>query len=288
MKEKLLMICSMLIFGSIGLFVRFIPLTSGQVALWRGATGCLFLCSIVLCMRTKPNIVQLKKNFVPLLISGASLGINWIFLFQAYRYTTISNATLSYYFAPVIVMLLSPILLKEKLGLKQVVSIVMAMSGMLCMVGINHTGIVGIGYGLLAASFYAAVMISNKFIHEIPGRELTVIQLGIATIVMMPYVLFVDGFSILGLSVKAIILLVIVGIVHTGVAYLLYFTALKGLKAQTAAVFSYIDPLSAIVLSCICLGEHLGWATALGGILIIGAALMQEVKFFFPKRKGNG
>jgi drug/metabolite transporter (DMT)-like permease len=218
-----------------------------------------------------------------LLISGAAIGFNWIFLFQAYKYTTVSNATLSYYFAPIFVMILAPFVLKEKLTAGKVSCIIMAMVGLFLVVNIgggddggsyNHP--LGILYGLLAAAFYASIIFMNKFIKNLSGFETTLIQLITAAIVLFPYVLMKGDLSFSGIKSSTIVLILIVGIVHTGIAYFLYFTSFKELKGQTIAVLSYIDPISAVVFAAIFLRESMSPIQIIGGILILGSTFISE------------
>ncbi len=291
-KYKLGLIIAMLIWGSIGIFVRYIDFTSSQIALARAVIGSIFL--LVFSMVSKDNLSKekIKSNLLVLIFCGICLGFNWIFLFEAYNYTTISISTICYYLAPIIVMFLSPFLLKEKLTPVKVSCIVAAMIGMLCIVGIDKSSvggnnIVGILYGLGAACFYAGVVILNKFLKDISGRDSSVVQLLVAAIFLLPYVFFTDKISLSGISNQSIILLLVVGIVHTGIAYLIYFTVIQKLESQTVAIYSYVDPISAIVMSAIILSENMSLLQILGGILILGATLISEVYSNKIKLEGN-
>lgn len=280
MKYKLYFICSMIIFGSIGLIVRGIPLSSPEIAMVRGVIGSTFLIITAIILKKRPSFMAIKKNLLYLIISGAALGVNWILLFEAYRYTSITNATLSYYFAPVIVVLLSPILLREKLTLKKLLCVLVAMAGMFLLVwtgasgSINDGNLKGIGFGLAAALFYALVVIMNKLTKDIEGLETTIIQLTLASLILIPYV-FSKGTITWGmLEGNAILLLLLVGLLNTGVAYLLYFSSVQKLESQTVAILSYIDPVSAVIMSAIFIGEKIGTPQILGGILILGSAFI--------------
>ena len=123
MKAKLEIIGSMAAFGTIGAFVRHIPLPSGELALYRAliAAGAIFLWQ--LCSGQGTGIKDAKAELHLLILSGAAIGINWILFFEAYRYTTVAMATLSYYFAPVIVTVASPFLFNVKLTAHQKKSI---------------------------------------------------------------------------------------------------------------------------------------------------------------------
>ena len=281
-KYKIGLITAMLIWGSIGIFVKYIDFTSTEIAIARAIVGSIFL--IVFSIVSKENLSKekIKSNLLVLICCGICLCFNWIFLFQAYHYTTISTATICYYLAPIIVMFISPFILKEKLTFIKVSCIIAAMIGMLCIVGIDKNSIgtnniIGILYGLSAACFYAGVVILNKFLKDISGRDSSIVQLSVAAIFLLPYVIFTEKINLVGISSRSIILLLIVGIVHTGIAYLLYFTVIQKLESQTVAIYSYIDPISAIIMSSIILNENMTLLQVAGGILILGSTFISEV-----------
>lgn len=280
MNAKLRNITAMLIFGTIGLFVKNIELSSSEIALTRGFIGGVTLILATIFFKKKISFEAIKNNLYLLIFSGLAVGLNWIFLFQGYKYTSISNATLSYYFAPVFVTILAPFILKEKLTLSKFLCVLMALVGMFCIVGVDGinggSDLIGIVYGLLAAGFYASVILMNKFLKGIDSIEITVIQLISATITLLPYVLYVEGLGILSVSSVSIPYILILGIVHTGIAYLLYFSSLQGLKGQTIAVLSYIDPVFAIIISAVILKEQLGVLQIIGGVLILGSSFLSE------------
>lgn len=274
---------AMLIFGSIGVFRRYIPLSSAWMACVRGVIGTLFLVGIVMLSKKRVDQKAVRKNLLPLLISGAAIGVNWILLFEAYRYTTVAVATLCYYMAPVLVILLAPVLLKEKMTVKKSVCAAVAVLGMLFVSGIFEGGATaggsgsGILFGLGAAMFYATAMLTNKFLKDISAYDKTIVQLGTAAVVVAPYALLTGGmqeFSVL--TMPQILLLLAVGIVHTGVAYWLYFGSMDSLSGQTVAVYSYIDPAFAVVLSVLVLKEETGVLGIVGAILILGSTLFSE------------
>ena len=279
-KYKILFISAMLIFGSIGLISRNIALSSGQIALIRGGIGSIFLLLAGRVLKEKLSWKAIKPNLLLLVLSGAGIGFNWILMFQAYRYTSIANATLSYYLAPVFVVLLSPLLLKERLTAVKTGCILGALCGMFLIMGAgtgegsNHAA--GIGYGIGAAVLYAGVIILNKFVKGLSGLITTLIQISSATLILFLYLLITGEVRVAGIDLRSAVLLLILGLFHTGLAFLMYFTGMKKLKGQTAAVLSYIDPISAILMSGIFLGEGLTLSQILGGILILGATLLSE------------
>lgn len=283
MNVKIRMITTMLIFGSVGIFVRNIHMPSSVLAMVRGIIGTLFLLLVCLIMRKKLSLKAIKKNLKFLLFSGTAIGIHWICLFEAYQYTTIAIATLCYYLAPVFVILASPLLLKEKLTPAKIGCVLLSLFGMVLVVGIFGTdnqsdnGIKGIILGLIAAFLYASVIILNKYLREIESVETTVSQLGVAALVLLPYVLVTVDIQTLTFDKKTIFLLLFVGIVNTGFAYVLYFSSLSELSGQTAAIFSYIDPVTAILLSAILLHECMSVLQIVGALFILGATLISEI-----------
>lgn len=290
MKSKIQFILSMVIFGTIGLVVRYIDLSSSERALFSSFIGCLFLMVILLSMKKKIVWQSVKSNAAILFFSGIALGGNWVFLYQSFDYTTIANATLGYYFAPVIVMLLSPWVLKETLSLKKVVCIFFAIIGLVLIVadGISASrtnDIIGFSYGLIAAAFYASLLLLNKFIKGMGKLELTIIQLGVTALLLVPYVFFTEGFGILEVSTSSIPFIFILGIVNTGVGFWLFFSGMENLKGQSIAMLSYIDPFVAILISATILQEHITFVQMIGGALLLGSTFVSENNSIrFPKK----
>lgn len=283
MKYKIQFVLSMIIFGTMGLVVRYIDLSSSETALLSSSIGCLFLM-IVFFMRKKTIPWKLvKANACILFFSGITLGGNWMFLYQAYDHTTLTNATLGYYFAPVFVMILSPVILKEQLPTKKIICIGVAIVGMVMIVGngVSASGtedLLGIFFGLLAAACYAALMLLNKFIRLMGRLEITIIQLGITALLLLPYVFFTEGFGIFGVSKSSVPFIIILGIVNTGIGFWLFFSGMEKLKGQSIAMLSYVDPFVAILISAVILQEHMTIVQMLGGTLLLGSTFISENK----------
>lgn len=276
----------MLIFGTIGIVRRSIPFSSGVTALARGVIGTLFLLLVLVFKREPFDRSAVKKNFGLLCLSGACLGGNWALLFEAYRYTTVSTATMCYYMAPVIILLVSPLLFHEKLSKKNGLCVLAAVSGMALVSGVFETeitGLRGIAFGLGAAVLYAGVVLLNKKISGISANIRTVFQLGISALALLPYVLFTEDFGDFSFRPETVGLLLLVGIVHTGISYALYFDSIWDLQASTVALFSYIDPVFAVILSVLVLKERLSAASLAGILLVLGAAAASEL----PEKNGK-
>lgn len=216
----------MLIFGSIGIFVRNIDLPSPAIVQWRTIIGSIFLLLLFIGRGKKINLQGIKNNLIPLTIAGVVLGGGWAFLFEAYQHTTVGIATMAYYCAPIAVFILSPIIFKEKMTSKQVVGMITAILGMLVVNVLGAEGEIfslGVVYGLIAALLYAVLMITNKFVRGISTVESTWVPLIVAAIVMSVYVFFTRGQIIYIPQGNDIWLILILGVVHTGIAYHLYF-----------------------------------------------------------------
>lgn len=283
---RLMLISAMAIFGTLAPFVRNIPVSSGELALYRAVMASMMIGAFLLITKQKIPFKGIGKELFLLLISGMAMGVNWILLFEAYKYTTVSVATLSYYFAPVIVMLVCPLLFKEKLTGKQIICFVMSAVGLVLITGIGSLSggrdMIGILFGLGAAVFYASVILLNKFIKKVEGIHRTFLQFVAAIVVLLPYVLVSGGVTLGSLHAVGWVNLLIVGLVHTGITYCLYFSSLKELPGQKAAILSYIDPLVAVLISVTVLGERMTLPQAIGGVLILGFTLWNEIA---PKEK---
>ena len=280
-KARWMLVVSMTIFGTLGLFVRNIPVSSGELALYRAVLAATLIAVFLLVTKQKIPFQAIKKEVPLLLGSGVAMGFNWILLFEAYKYTTVSVATLSYYFAPVIVTAVCPILFREKMTKKQIFCFVMSTLGLVMITGIGNLSggrdLLGIGFGLGAAVLYATVILLNKFIKNVEGIHRTFLQFLAAIMVLIPYVMMTGGVTLGGMGGIGWVNLLIVGLIHTGVTYCLYFSSLKELPGQKAAILSYIDPLVAVVISVAVLGEAITVSQLIGGGLILGFTLWNEI-----------
>ena len=270
-------VLAMVIFGTLAPFVRNIGVSSGELALYRAVMGAGLIWIYLLAKGKNPFSGGLKREILLLLLSGGAMGVNWILLFQAYRYTSVSTATLCYYFAPVIVTALSPVLFRERLTRKQLFCFAMATLGLVLITGLEPSAgsanLTGILFGLGAAVFYAAVILLNKYIRSTAGIQRTFLQFLAAIVTLIPYVAATGGVTLSRLDGTGWMCLRVVGILHTGITYCLYFSSLKALPGQRAAILSYIDPLVAVLISVTVLREPMTWQQALGGGLILGFTL---------------
>lgn len=281
-RARLSLILSMAIFGTLAPFVRNVSVSSGELALYRAVLATILIGTFLLVTGQKLPLNSLGIELFLLLFSGIAMGFNWILLFEAYKYTTVAISTLSYYFAPVIVTIVCPFLFKEKLTGKQILCFVLSTAGLSLVIGIHNLGkggndTIGILFGLGAAVLYATVILLNKFIKGVTGIHRTFLQFVAAILVLIPYVAFTGGFHLSSLNGTGWICLLVVGLVHTGITYCLYFSSLKELPGQETAILSYIDPLVAVIIGIVVLGEPLSWQQLAGGAMILGFTLWNEL-----------
>lgn len=289
MKAKVQIVGAMAAFGTIGAFVRKIPLGSGELALYRACIAAFAIFCWQLSTRQSIKFQDVKRELPLLFLSGAAIGINWILFFEAYRYTTVAMATLSYYFAPVIVTAVSPFLFKEKLTSGQIFCFIMSTLGLVLVIGVSGGGgsrdLLGILFGLGAAVFYASVVLLNKSIRHVSGINRTFVQFLASIVILGPYVWLTGGFHLTDLSAGGAVNLMVVGVFHTGICYCMYFSSLRYLKGQEASILSYIDPLVAVMVSVVFLHEQISFFQAVGGFMILGFTILNEINPYIQSKK---
>ncbi len=289
-KSRIFFIIAMLIFGTIAIFVRNINVSSGELALYRAILAAIIIGIFLLITKQKFNFKESKKDVILIIISGMAMGFNWVLLFEAYKYTTISIATLTYYFAPIIVTIVSSFIFKEKLTIIQIICFVASTVGIILITDFTNknttnNSLFGILFGLSAAIFYASVMILNKCTKSIAGVQRTFLQFISAIVVLLPYVLLTTGINLLSMNTMSWINLLIIGIIHTGITYCLYFSALKELPGQEAAILSYVDPIIAIIISFTIFSETMTILQIIGGLLIIAFTIINEININKKEKK---
>lgn len=271
-------ILSLIIFGSNGFFVSHISLASSQVVFLRTLIGGVLLSALVLC-RGGFHKESVRQEKVPLIMGGIVLGLGWVVLFEAYRLLNVSLATLIYYVGPMLALLLSPILFREKLTGRKYLSVLIVaiglvfISGSIVVTGMNAMGLL---FGILSALMYAALLYFNKRIVRTSGLETAALELDAAFVVALVYTLCTAGLPrITGADLPYV---AAIGFINTGLAYLLYFSGLQKLPGQSVALISYLDPVAALLFSATLLKEVMTPVQAVGAVLIIGGAMLGELK----------
>lgn len=284
---RIKLLISMFIFGTISIVVRGAGLPSAVMALGRAIIGSIALILFLLITGKRFDFRAVRGNLRWLIPSGMMLGLNWILLFEAYNYASVATATLCYYMAPVFLVLISPLVFKENLTVKKILCILAALLGMVFVSGVAESGLKGTDYrgillGLGAAVLYTAVLVFNKRMGKVPSFDRVITQLIAAIPAMILYILLTGQMNGLTFTGSSIVWLLIAGVIHTGLAYVLLYASLPLVSSQTAAILSYLDPMTAVPVSALFLKEPLTLPVVIGAILILGAAIISEVS---PKRK---
>lgn len=287
-RSRAMLLAAMLVFGTVGLFIRSISLPSAEIALYR-AVGALLVLSLILAFTGRFGTLYAQRAKMPrAFVTGAVMAFNWILLFEAYRYTSIAMATLAYYLAPTLMVVAGVVLMKERLSGFQVLCFVMSTLGLVLMLGVSLGApgdLRGILLGLASAVLYATVVTVNRLSGETDGLVRTFVQFLGAVAVMLPFVALSGGFHLHTLNPSGWGYLLTLGIVHTGLCYSLYFQAITHLKGQQVAVLSYLDPLTAVMLSVFLLGEKVNPWQLWGGGLMLLFALLNELSHSRQGRK---
>ena len=267
-------IASLLIFGSNGVFAAHIDLSSAEIVCMRTLIGSAALILVLLLSRTGLDWGAMRREALKLIAAGICLGVNWALLFEAYKLMSVSMATLTYYTSPVIVLLLSPVLLKEKQSVRAYIGMAAAVVGLVLAVGLSDAAITATGLlvGLGSAVFYAALIVFNKKIDGVSGLPLTTIEMVIAACVMVPYVLLTGGRIGFPPDMEGTLYLLFLCLVNTGLACFMYFSSMNKLPARAVALFGYVDPVSALIFSAVFLGDWLGVAQLAGAALVFAGA----------------
>lgn len=287
MKDLVPFVVAMLLFGTNGLLVANISLSSPEIVLLRTFLGAVSLLALVAAKRSF-SFAELRADLLPATVGGVALGLNWVLLFGAYRYAGVSIATLVYYCGPMLVLALSPLLFQEKLTAGRLVSIAVVVAGMVCISG-DVTGGADMQTGLLlsfgAAVLYALIMITTKYVRHMAGLNFAAYEMTVAFFVMVIY-LCVAGIKLPVIPARdELVYVLVIGLLNTGLAYALYLSSMQRLPAQTAALVSYVDPLTALLVSAVFLGETLGPVQLVGAVCILGGTALAELQ---PGKKRAG
>ncbi|MBR0469032.1 MAG: EamA family transporter [Mogibacterium sp.] len=282
-KARLQLIFTMLLFGTIGTLSRYIDMPSSVIALGRAFFSVLTIILILALRRQKLDWDDIKRNIGWLTLSSVFMCCNWVCQFEAFKYTTIAVSTLCYYMQPVFYILAAAIVIKEKLSPRKLVCVAVAFCGMIFVSGVLQTGfhiseLKGVLFGIAGGFFYAMVVLINKYMKDISPVNTTIMQMALVSLIMLPYSAATGGLAAARVTTVGIICLIVLGALHTGIAYIIYFDAVNKLSAQTVGILSYIDPVEAVLLSAFFLKEPLTIWTIIGAVMILGATAVSELK----------
>ena len=266
---------ALILYGTIGFFLHFIAYSSDFVVACRGFFGSLFIYLVLMARKEKIDFVSIRKNLLLMIISGVSLGFNWVFLFMGYRYG-MAISSLCNYMAPIAVVVISAVFYKEKISLPQVLCIITAFFGMLLLIGIfgnnENIDMRCVIYGTLAAVGFVILVLCNRKLEGIRPLEKTLVQLFVSMLVVFPYVVF-NGSLPGEFDALSVILVLVLGILHTGVAYICYFSSIDVLPSQTIAVLGYLEPVLNVLIGALVFSEKIGISSMAGAVLILAASL---------------
>lgn len=281
-KDTLKYILAIVIYGTIGYFLRFISFPSEIVVICRGTFGAFIVWLFVRLRGRKPDKAAIRKNLGWLLFSGICLGLNWVFLFAAYMRTTLAIASLCNYLAPVILVVLAPFLYREKLSRKKLLCVAAAVVGVVLITVFKpsegaQSGVWGIVFAILAALGFVGLIIGNRKIKDVNPYDKAIIQLAVSALTVLPYVLIRNLGTPIPFDLRSCLLTLMLGVFHTGFAYCLYFDSLGKLPVHTVAVFGYLEPVTMVLCSVLLLGETMLPLAWVGAFLILGAAVASEL-----------
>lgn len=280
-RDRLQLIFTMLLFGTIGTLTRFIDMPSSVIALGRAFFSVLTIALVLGVRGQKPDREAIKRNIGWLTLSSLLMCGNWVCQFEAFKYTTIAVSTLCYYMQPVFYILAAAVVIKEKLSARKLACVAVAFCGMILVSGVLQSGLhlselKGVLFGVAGGFFYAMVVLINKYMKDISPVDTTSVQMALVTVMMLPYTAATGGFGAVRITALGIICLVVLGALHTGIGYIIYFDAVNKLPAQTVGILSYIDPVEAVLLSAFFLKEPMTVWTVIGAVMILGAAAVSE------------
>ena len=279
---RLQLIFTMLLFGTIGALSRCINMPSSIICLGRAFLGVITILILLAARKERPDTEAIIRNKWWLLLSSILMCCNWICQFEAYKNTTIATSTLCYYMQPVFYILAGAAVLNERLTAKKITCVAIAFCGMVLVSGVLQTGfhiseMKGAVFGVAGGFFYAMVVLINKYMKDISPVNTTIMQLALVSVIMLPYSAATGAFGAVRITAAGIICLLLLGVLHTGIGYIIYFDAVNKLPAQTVGILSYIDPVEAVLLSAFLLKEPVTVYTLTGAVMILGAAAVSEL-----------
>ena len=278
--ERFKYILAVILYGTIGMFLRYVSVPAELVAMCRGLIGSLFILLFLKAKHRRPDTAAIRRNLKWLLIAGVALGLNWIFLFAAYMQTTVAVASLCNYMAPVIVIVIAPLVLRERLNMRKMPCVAAALAGIVLVSGVlggaggNARGVL---MGLAAAACFVVIVICNRKLRGIDALDKSIVQLLVSALTILPWVLIRNRGAVLHIDARSVLIILMLGLIHTGVAYCLYFSGMSTLPVQTVAVLGYLEPVVSVLCSAVFLNEPMGAAGWAGAVLVLGAAVICEL-----------
>lgn len=270
---------SLLLFGSNGIVASAIETDPTPIVYWRTLLGSILLCTIFITKGQHITVHQYPKDTAYMLLSGIATGMSWVFLYESYHITGVGISTVIYYIGPVAIMLLSPLIFKERLSIAKIICLAIVFAGALLLnntPGETGTNSTGLACAFMSAVCHALMVIFNKKASRTKGLENPVLQVSISFITVAIFLFATEG-SLPIFPMQSALPLMILGLVNTGIGCYLYFSSIGNLRAQSIVMMGYLEPLSALALASLLLGEPINLIQTAGCTMVISGALLAEM-----------
>ncbi|MDH4231793.1 MAG: DMT family transporter [Nitrospirota bacterium] len=260
----LYILLAIFLWSSLGIVVRLSGVEIYLLIFYSLLVSIIAQGAILLKKKNQAAGMDLKKLSYPVIL-GSFLLLNNFSFYYAFQNTTIANAVLTHYTAPIIVAFLAAVFLGEKITGKLLFAIATASAGLWILLdgfSPDRAHGYGIAAGLVSGVAYAVIIVLSR----IYARHFTPLFLSFCNNICM-MVLLLPFIRVLPLQAWESFF--VMGILHYTLAPVLYFKGLQTVTANRAAVLGYLEPVSAIVFSMVFLKEIPGIYSIYGGILIL-------------------
>jgi len=263
--------------GTIGVLARFAALPAEHITFYRLFLGAI--CLLLYMLSTAKRTQILHRPSKRTIINGVLLAAFMVFYIQAMNYTSMANAVMLIYLAPLLCAVIAHFIFSEKLNLLNAIVIVLALIGFAMMMefSISFSGSadesLGLFYGVLSLLSYSGFMLINRKPSECTPYQSTLVQLLVGALCMLPFVLvssktptIIQGYW-----------LIAIGILPGFIAILCAVKALRNLPSVTFGTVAYLEPVAVVCFAWGLFGETLNMMQLLGCSFIIFAGVAQGV-----------
>ena len=268
---------AVMLFSIAGVVGQFVEVPSVMVAM--GRVVCSSVLLLVIAKIKKDSLkLDSKKDYIGIVATGVVLAIHWTTFFQSIQVSSVAIGTITFSTFPLFLTFMEPIVYRERLRIKGVVSALILLVGVGITIpefSMENQVTVGIIWGMISSLTYAVITLANRYFSgKYEGRIVSFYEQGSAAVVLLPTIFFVPT----AWRTQDIVGVVIVGCVCTAFAYSLYVSAQKKVKAQTAGIISGMETVYGIVYALLFLREIPTGREILGGIVILGVALYTSLQ----------
>ncbi len=276
-KNVLWLHIAVMLFSISGVVGQFVEIPSVLVTM--GRVICSSILLFVIAKVKKESLkLESKKDYILIMLAGAVLAVHWTTFFQSIQVSSVAIGTITFSTFPLFITFIEPIVFKEKIKMRSIVNAVILLIGVLITVpefSMENQVTVGIVWGMISSFTYAIITLANRyFSKKYIGRVVCLYEQGTAAIVLLPAAFLVPAVW----RPQDIAGVLVIGFVCTAFAYSLYVSAQNGVRAQTAGIISGMETVYGIVYALIFLSEVPSGREIIGGIVILGVALMASLK----------